>query len=227
MNLYELNALLKAKGPGRRIPAVIFDDMNAYLPRALYFSQREAYMRLKSAWDLMRLNFSVFISTVVMKTDMAQFILRNITDEIKTTERRVWRYYRWMVEMDYKNREKITTIPIFISAHKLQLEWDDNVSPELVERGLPGGVPRDVFRQYWERRQALADMAMARWSAVADAIEKALEPKGEGEEKGKWGKGWKGKGGKARRRIPESEFDYDWGAGGEEGEDEGEEEEES
>ena len=211
MNLYELNALLREKGPGRRIPLIIFDDMNAYLPRTLYFSEREAYMRLKSAWDLMRLNFSIFISTVVLKTDMAQFILRNITDEIKTTERRVWRYHRWMTEMDFDNREKIITQSIFISAHKLQLEWDPNVSPELVERGLPGGVPRDVFRQYWERRQALADRAMARWSDVADAIERALEKEEKGEEDKAMERG-RGRG--KRRRIPADVFDPE----GEEGE---------
>ena len=159
-----------------RIPWLGWDDLNAHLPRTLYFTSRSLYQSMKRNWDLLRPVFSVFMASCVRKTSVIGFILDDMDTEVLTSKRRAEkgpdgtfniardvnvRVRRWVAYHNPYNRTKINeeSIPV------------DEIPYRIDE------VPTDVFRKYWAKRLAVTDQGIEDMAkAMAELVERYAEP---------------------------------------------------
>jgi len=170
------------KDPGR-IPWLGWDDIAAYLPRSLYFTNRALWSAFKQNWDTFRTKLNSFVCTSPLKSKIASFILEDLSGEIFMNRRvgeglsTIYDFQRWMWSLDFTNplKENFDIIRV----DKQALPFTPEVSANYKTR-LPG-VPTEVFKTYWERRMNLAEESRTKLHGIVQK----LEVKEEKEEKSK------------------------------------------
>jgi hypothetical protein len=160
-----IQLIKRAKEEKVRLPFVGWDDLNAHLPRTLYFTSRSLYQSMKRNWDLLRPVFSVFMASCVRKTSVIGFILDDMDTEVVATKRRAEKgedgtfniarevnvkVRRWVAYHNPYNRLKINEESIPVDEGPYHMDE----------------VPSDVFKRYWAKRlkvtdQGIEDMAVA------------------------------------------------------------------
>jgi len=187
---------------GERIPWLGWDDIGAWASSDLYHIDRRSYSLLKRGWQLIRPRVSVVACTIPCKADLVAFMLDDMTFEIHVGKRYETWYgiyicNRWLKSYDLKNPKKIMWDPIIIEAGHFPLvpevkadlvenlpheygyiDKDGRFIPRKMKMDFPG-VPRDVFKQYFEKRLQLADTG----AMMMDLGWRRIEGKEEQEEK--------------------------------------------
>lgn len=151
-----IGLIKKAREEKVRIPFVAWDDLNAHLPRTLYFTSRSLYQSMKRNWDLLRPAFSVFMASCVRKTDVISFIIGDCDTEVVTTKRRAEKgpdgtftiakevnvkVRRWVAYHHPFNRLKVNEESILVDEFPYHMD----------------AVPLDVFKKYWAKRLKVTD----------------------------------------------------------------------
>ena len=160
------------KEPGR-IPWLGWDDIAAYLPRSLYFTNRALWSAFKQNWDTFRTKLNSFVCTSPLKSKIASFVLEDLSGEIFMNRRvgdnlsTVYDFQRWMWSLDFTNplKEHFDIIRV----DKNLLPFTPEVSGHLKTR-LPG-VPTKVFKVYWKKRMDLAEESRTKLHAIVQKLE--------------------------------------------------------
>jgi len=159
--IFEPSDFIRITKEGGRIPWLGWDDIGVHLPRTLYFTDRKLWSAFKRNWDAFRTNLSVFTFTIPVKTNVASFLLDDATGEIFIGKRvggsmiQVYEFQRWMWTIDYGAHDKANFQ--MIQVEKAPLPYTPEQSRALNSK-LPG-VPKEVFKKYWEKRVELAEKA--------------------------------------------------------------------
>lgn len=118
-----------------------WDDIDVYLPRSLYFTDREAYDILSRRWAPIRVKMSNFHCTTPIKTRVITFILEDMTIERLISNKARAETQVWVWDTDKKDPKKVRKFPIKVREEKIN----------------PFLVTKQYFARYWERRLNLAD----------------------------------------------------------------------
>lgn len=187
-----------------RIPWVGCDDIGTIFAKSLYFADRKLYSELQSSWETLRTVMSNFDFTATRKNKVATFITSDITGDIITYDRRGdliahYDYRRWLWIRNLKDPTEMIAKLIAIEDVPFPLIPESFKIDRTLSHGkyIAGGreyqgecffkdklrlmgVPREVFKAYWDRRLGLASTAYHRFKKIIDAT-KAKEAKKEKE----------------------------------------------
>ena len=150
--------------PGR-IPVLVWDDVAAWLDSAMYFDNRDLYLKIKRYWQLLRTKISVFICSAPHKGKIAGFIIDDITSEMHCSPRSIYNYNRWAWQMNYKDPRKVNMFPVLIE-NRRRFRYDTLELPKVFNDEAqhwepnPDGpylFPKSEWDRYWARRLELAD----------------------------------------------------------------------
>jgi len=120
-----------------RIPALLWDDFGAHSNKAS--TQHDpAWDKLKGGWDVLGTRLGIMIATMVEPTEPTQQLQNKYTHELWVYERGCCKYDRYRAQQDYRGFKT-----------RGRKVWLDDF--KFVE------IPRDVFVEYDQMRQALAD----------------------------------------------------------------------
>ncbi len=155
-----------------RIPWIGWDDINAHLPRTLYFTSRSLYQSMKRNWDLLRPAFSVFMCSCVRKTDVISFILGDMDTEVVASKRKAEKAEDGSFKIA---REVNLQVRRWVAYHNPYGRMRVNEESILIDGPLTYAmeeVPADVFKKYWTKRlkvtdQGIEDMARSMEELVA------------------------------------------------------------
>jgi len=138
-----------------RIPWLGFDDLNAHLPRSLYFTHRAMWQDLSKNWNLSRAMLNVFEHTEPLKDDVATFILKDMSHECHYFNRKgegskVGHYeaYCWVEDIDVENSQKTIKYPIQIGTKDFTQE----------------DVPKEEWSIYWTAKMDVTKVGVEGWS---------------------------------------------------------------
>jgi hypothetical protein len=166
----------------KRIPWIGWDDITVHLPRSLYFTDRALWAELQKNWAAYRTKMNCFMCTAPRKDRIASFVLEDITGDIICFNRikdikSHYNFNRWMWQRDFKDPKNMRATPLQVEDIAFPLiPGAVNIDKELRGKIKVGGqvydgidfyeavgltgVPRAEFKQYWERRLKLADIAV-------------------------------------------------------------------
>jgi len=130
-----------------RIPVLLWDDYGAHSNKAKTQYQR-SWDVFKGSFDTLGTKIGVLMATMLSPNEATQQIAERYTHEIWCPTRGVYKYDRWRQQQDYRGFKSRGT-----------KEWLD-------EQEF-GQVPFEVFKQYDEMRQSLADEALV---SIMDTI---------------------------------------------------------
>jgi hypothetical protein len=161
------NMMADAAQKEERIPAIGFDDINAFFPRTLYFTKRSIFQQLQSAWNLSRTVLSCFISTMPTKEDLVSFVLKDLSAEVHTFSRGAqWRrgegsyeFIRWVTDIDVKDYKHTTRLPVKIYERTFRLDE----------------VPKEQWRRYWKRKLEIGKVGTEEWSKALKELNTGFE----------------------------------------------------
>ena len=136
--------LIDAKKEAERIPWIGYDDVNAFLPRSMYFTDRLLWKEMGQDWDLSRAMINVFMSTCPDKSNVVSFILGDLTHDILVSNRKWLEIRRWIRDVDYWHPQKTMKFSIQITRAKFDIHE----------------VPEDVWNKYWLKKIALTTESM-------------------------------------------------------------------
>lgn len=177
-----ISIIKEAREKQVRVPWLGWDDLNAHLPRSLYFTSRSLFSSMKKNWDLLRPVFSVFMATCPRKTDVISFILNDMDTEVLTSKRRAEKNEdgtfniarqvnvkcrKWVAFHDPYNRMKIREESIPIKTEPYDM----------------GEVPTSVFRDYWKKRLAVTDEGIAEMAGAMEELVRRYSDVGKGKER--------------------------------------------
>jgi len=130
-----------------RIPVLLWDDFGAHSNKAkTQFSM--AWNYFKGGFDVLGTKMGVLMATMVSPSEPTQQIAEKYTHEIWIDRRGHYKYDRWQQYQDYRGFRA-----------KGNKKWLDEQEFTM--------IPFDVFKQYDEMRQALADEVLI---AIEDVI---------------------------------------------------------
>lgn len=157
--------LIDAKKTGERVPFVAYDDINAFLPRSMYFTDRLLWKEMGRNWDLSRAMINIFMSSCPDKSDVVSFILKDLTHDILTSNRKWLEVRRWIKDVDYYHPMK--TLKYSIQITKAKFDYRE--------------VPEDIWNRYWENKIALTSESMGTFATTLEYLDKskldAVKPK--------------------------------------------------
>mgnify|MGYP001626388600 CR=1 FL=1 len=180
---------LEVMRSGNRIPLLVWDDINAYLPRTLYYSNRGVYEVISRSWEVIREGLSVFIWTAPRKENVSQIILRDMTMDVQAFgrtqvnfagEQVEYSHYevrRWFILQDKHGPERERKAWVMVETSPS--------APQISHRGIrhptahPGvflirptsipcylrycGVPEPVWERYWREKRKVMEAEISRW----------------------------------------------------------------
>lgn len=144
-----------------RIPALLWDDFGAHSNKAS--TQHDlAWDKFKGGFDVLGTRLGVIMATMIEPTEPTQQLQNKYTHEIWVYERGRAKYDRYHAQQDYKGFKT-----------RGRKTWLDDFEFDL--------IPSDVFREYDQMRQALADEVLVAIEDVMvetqlDYLMKRLEP---------------------------------------------------
>jgi hypothetical protein len=143
---------------GDRIPFLGFDDINAHLPRSLYFTHRGQWQELSKNWNLSRAMVSCFVHTSPIKDDIASFILKDMDTEVHCYARQgggdggdtgTYEVYRWVEDINVDNPFKTVHYPIQVRA---------------AEEFRADEVPKEEWDVYWKEKMKVTKIGVVGWA---------------------------------------------------------------
>ena len=148
----------------KRIPLVIWDDIGAYLPSTLYFTDRKAWEQMRKIWETIRTKLNVFIATAPKRGDVVSFIGDKSDMLIIMHHRKGFvgscEVQRRVVLQDYSRDKEFTRL---ILVENLEFPLKPSIKAKDSHR-FPG-IPQDVWEKYWNKRVMLSE------EAVKEALE--------------------------------------------------------
>jgi hypothetical protein len=140
----ELKAHLKSIKKGLRYPWVGWDDVGVHYTSNAFRTNIVEYEAIDSVWTSLRVKCSVVSLTIPNINRLARNLKDNVSHE---------------VYLGQNQMEQVQRIVRLQSFNKLEAE----VFKVLIEGPRPFklfSVPRDVFKEYWERRLTLTEEAL-------------------------------------------------------------------
>ena len=164
---------LELLNKGKRIPLIIGDDIGAWLPRTLYFTDRKAWEYMRKIWEMVRTNVNVFIATAPTREDVVSFIADK-SDMLIIMHKRLGYVGRCEVQrrvflQDYERDKEFRRLVLI---EELEFPLKPGIKARDADR-FPG-IPEHIWEKYWKRRVSKAN------TASKEALE--YELKGSGEE---------------------------------------------
>lgn len=163
-------------GPRQRLPLLIWDDITRHLPSTLYFSNRPLYEAIKKYWPVTRSKFNTFMCSAPLKNDVLDFILSDMSGELffdrrvagSLTGRFDFQRHCWSIDFENPKKALFEMVRVEYSEFPMIPEIADEVYQKELDKAkaenrkprekLPG-VPKDIFKLYWEERMDLANTA--------------------------------------------------------------------
>lgn len=175
------------------IPWLGVDDIAAIFPRSLYFSHRKLYSELQANWEVLRTVINCFEYSCVIKRKVATFILEDATGDIKCFNRvgddikGHYDYRRWMWLRDLNDPTKdvaklilVEDIPFPVTPDSFKIDKELSQGKFIVggvtyigkgfydEHALLWGIPRPIFKEYWDDRLGLARDSFKRFKGILE-----------------------------------------------------------
>lgn len=173
---------------GNRLAWIGGDDIATIFPRSLYFTDRKLYSELKAHWETTRTIISNFDWTATRKNKVATFITDDITGDIIAYNRvgdlyAHYDYQRWLWRRDFKDPNEMIPKPISIEDsrfpltpialkhdclcnHKFVVCGVEYIGEQYFTRADLGGIPREEFVNYWDRRLELGKLSYKRFKQI-------------------------------------------------------------
>lgn len=183
MTIYKPELYTKKTEKRKRIPCLKWDDITVHLPRSLYFTNRKLYQEVKKNWTAQRVTINVFVCTTPHKEELPDFILRDMSLEI-ILGKQIDGYSLYMVQRhvylpDFKRPLKELRRMVLVEEDFVPFTPEKAKDPQFLQLRKLGstewpGVPKEVFKQYWDMRIEMAMEAREKLNELFQQISSEL-----------------------------------------------------